>query len=185
MAIIDSMERFGDRISHIKQLAKEADVIGLIHEATFQDDPDVRWSAVRALGKVRSPEAIEALIDLLSDENEEIRIAAARSLADIGDRGAVPVLLQMLDGETNLAKAWIADSLGRLADAEAVDALVSLLGEDDVSVRIPAAKALGCIGDPRVLSILEKAKTQARWRERREMAKAIQSLKKRASRVTG
>src|SRR5208283_1252284 len=62
------------------------------------DDPsaEVREEAARALGRIGSREATEALAARLADPSSPIRIEAARALGGIGDERAVPPLVRCL-----------------------------------------------------------------------------------------
>ena len=57
------------------------------------DDPsaEVREEAARALGRIGSREATEALAARLADPSSPIRIEAARALGGIGDEGRSPL----------------------------------------------------------------------------------------------
>ena len=52
-------------------------------QALQDDDEDVRWDAVSALGKI-GEKAVPALIQALQDDDEDVRYHAAYALRDIG-----------------------------------------------------------------------------------------------------
>lgn len=61
------------------------------------ENPRIRLQAVESLGKIRNPEAVPALIELLDIETNKYPIIWA--LGEIGDRTAVPALNRLLVSE--------------------------------------------------------------------------------------
>lgn len=59
--------------------------------------PHRRGRAMEALGLMRAPEAVPALIRALFSEGLELKLTALRSLAAIGDPQALPAFLQAAD----------------------------------------------------------------------------------------
>ncbi|OGR57114.1 MAG: hypothetical protein A2X36_15000 [Elusimicrobia bacterium GWA2_69_24] len=57
-----------------------------------------RGHALEALGLLRAPQAIVAIIDILDEETQDLRIVALRSLAAIGDPAALPYFVKACDG---------------------------------------------------------------------------------------
>jgi len=95
------------------------------------DDPDatVQEEAARALGRIPSPQSVDALILHLLDHSSAIRAQAARSLGRIGDRKAVGALVGCLweEGE-ELQKACV-EALAEIGDEEAIDGVMRFLRE--------------------------------------------------------
>ncbi len=60
---------------------------------------EIRLEAVKTLGKIRSPVAVQDLCIALSDASQDVRKAAAKALADIGDPSAIPALKTALSRE--------------------------------------------------------------------------------------
>jgi HEAT repeat protein len=150
-------------------------------------DPDRvrRVDAALALGKLRAPPAIPALIELLQ-ENDTVFCAgqyAAWALGEIGDAQAVGPLIEALDKQfvrgpaiEALVKIYderaveplvrlfeethvpsLAKVLGNWGDLRALDALVAAMQDPDPHVRFYTARALGKLGDRRALPVLEWA----------------------------
>jgi HEAT repeat protein len=80
----------------------------------------VRESAARALGMIRSPAALPALIDALDNPNDEVTAAAARALGQIGDPAALPKLRE--------ARAWWEQGPVKEACREATRAILRAIG---------------------------------------------------------
>jgi len=102
-----------------------ADIIARLDDA----DHEVREEAARALGRIRSPQAVESLIRHLRDPNSTIRPQAARALGQIGDRRAIEALTECLaSGSVELQEAC-AEALGDVGGRMPIRRLISLLGE--------------------------------------------------------
>lgn len=138
-----------------------------------------RLTAAKWLADERSPEALEAFLQIVADENEfeELRVAAAVGIGRIGDRKGVPVLLKVIAGDSpmKLKEAAIV-ACGEIGPGakKAVDPLVEILFDESgvkprqllpytenrdhrVGIRWRAAEALGKIGDVRALGPLTYA----------------------------
>ena len=88
-----------------------------IIEALRNEDPNVRWEAVRALGVIRDPWAVEPLIAALSDRDPDVRRKAALSLTKIRDLRAVEPLRACSVKDENQVVRWAAAwGLGKFAD---------------------------------------------------------------------
>lgn len=119
--------------------------------ALNERDPAVRHRAIDAIGPgVRTPEVLQALIELLDDPNSQVRMGAAMYLGGFGTdaRQGVPPLTKMLQSQRGGDRVWAAYALGHIGPEarSAVPILMDLLKDDDVHVRRNAASALGGIG---------------------------------------
>lgn len=112
-------------------LTVEQAIANLRHE-----DLSLRYYAAWWLGRfrVRKPDAIDALIAALEDEDHRtelgdypLRRNAARALGKLGDRRAVPGLIRCLDCSDCYVREAAAQSLGMLGDPAAVPVLMPLL----------------------------------------------------------
>ncbi|XP_074642489.1 uncharacterized protein LOC141899829 isoform X2 [Tubulanus polymorphus] len=115
----------------------------------FNMESSVRVDAIENLGKYKSPAVIEALIDLLSDEDNNVRAVAAISLARTGCRTlrVLEELMKTLDSKDRLVRESGCLSLGHLQVEDAVPKLVQLWRNDFISsVREAASIALEQIG---------------------------------------
>lgn len=130
--------------------------------ATLSDESDrtteggypLRRNSARALGKLGSPQAVQALIECLNCEDYYVREAAAQSLAALNDSIAIPALIKLLDGglETaqpipgcpHLAQPYdaILEALGELGAIEAIDLIKPFLTHPTELVQYSAARAM-------------------------------------------
>jgi hypothetical protein len=116
-------------------------------------DGATREEAAKALGELGAPEAVPALIQALTeDENWRVAWRAAEALGQIGDPEAVDTLIQAARRDNNdsvcLASIW---ALGEIGDPKAVDIAALGLKEDHPSFRAASANALGKIADERAV----------------------------------
>ncbi len=110
-------------------------------------DLSLRYYAAWWLGKfrVRSPAAVDALIEALEDEADRtelggypLRRNAARALGKLGDRRAVPGLIRCLDCSDFYVREAGAQSLEMLKAPDAVPALMQLLeGGLAAAIQVP------------------------------------------------
>ncbi|MGK7903536.1 MAG: HEAT repeat domain-containing protein [Hormoscilla sp.] len=135
-----------------------------------------RYYAAWWLGKFRvnSPEAIEALIGALEDEEDRtesggypLRRNAATALGKLGDKTAVPALIECLDCEDFYVREKAAQSLGMLGDRSCIPKLMQLL-EGGLAAAMPipgcphlaqpyngAIEALGELGATEAIPLIE------------------------------
>ena len=137
----------------------------------------VRLHAIEALGKSRSPAAVEPLLSVLfNDQDTAIREDAVRALGLIGDPRALD-FLQVVLKERGLRPLAV-EAMGHIGDRRAVPVLIAVLeggdrpaesrevagcGDkwDEEMVTLGAAvRALGMIGDEAAIPSLLKALRQ-------------------------
>lgn len=97
---------------------------------TRSDNPELRFVAVRALGRLERPELIDAIAAALRDADARVRAAAANALAqaapaDARVRSLLLAAIPVGDEEPTVIAA-VAESLGRLQHADATAARVVL-----------------------------------------------------------
>jgi len=111
---------------------------------------DIIVSAIKAIGEIKVPEGIPALVKALNDESDgAVRCAAALALGKIGDNSAVPHLIKLL----KIDKYWyvrrdIAKALVKLKDPRAAPELLRKTSDMYDEVREYSMKALIAIGKP-------------------------------------
>ncbi len=142
----------------------------------------VRLHAVEAVGKMRSPDAVEPLLSVLfNDPDTAIREDAIRALGLIGDARAVDFLLVAMK-EPGLRPLAV-EALGLIRDRRAVPVLIDVVRglnrsdapraidgcgdrwDEDFVTKGAAVRALGFIGDdaavPALLEALQPTITRA------------------------
>jgi HEAT repeat protein len=151
-------------------------------QALRHDDWLVRLHAVEALGKLRSPDAVEPLLfALFNDHDSAVREDVVRALGDIGDASAVEYLFQVLN-EPGLRPLAV-EALGKIKDQRAVPVLQAIVTgcaeppmdrtvsgcadrwSEEMTTMGEAVRALGAIRDeatiPTLVSALKNTVTRA------------------------
>jgi HEAT repeat protein len=116
------------------------------------------WDAlphIKALKKMKTPKAVEALIKALKHEHEGVVWNSAFALGEIKDKRAVPALIKMLKHEDpNMVRNSII-ALGKIRDKSAIPALIKALGHKMDGVRIESAHTLVIIGREAVPALIK------------------------------
>ncbi len=112
-----------------------------------------RSLALRALGRIGSPDAIRALRAALAGDDvaaaaAALGVAGATGALDTVDAAAVTTELARLP-VTGATRATVIEALGRIADAGALPTVASALGSDDPDIAAAAGVALGRLGRAR------------------------------------
>ena len=134
----------------------------------------VRLHTVEALGKMRSPAAVEPLLSLLfNDPDSAVREDAIRALGRIGDARALE-FLEIAMKEPGLRPVAV-EAMGEIGDRRAVTVLIKVLEgldrpeesrivagcgdkwDEEMMTRSLAVRALGMIGDEHAIPSLLKA----------------------------
>lgn len=105
-----------------------------------------RIAALRGLGWIHDPRAVDALLGSLKDEDEDVVVTAVWALAVAADTRALPALTALLKEPRSFARAEAAAAMSGMGPA-AVSPLAEALADEDKFVRIEAARGLGKIGD--------------------------------------
>ena len=119
------------------------DIIARLDDA----EPEVREEAARALGRIGSSEAVDALIARLSDPASTLRADAALALGQIGDARAIPALVESLATPSSEVQEACARALGDIGGREAIRHLLRLLDEKRADhVMATGAEAVSKLG---------------------------------------
>lgn len=132
-------------IGALGDLCQQSAVSHLINIlSNHQNELRKRKMAVSALGKIRDPRSLKAILNSLADEEPIIRQAAALAVGDLDDRSTAPARLDRLSDPNHHVRATIFRVLGRLGDPVALDAIYRILAIDSsMDTRTAAAEALG------------------------------------------
>jgi len=134
-----------------------------------------RLCVIDGLVRLGDPRVVEALINVLLDNDWTIRSRAAHALGIVGDHRAVePLMRTLADGEAYV-RSSAADALGKLGDP-AVEPLTRSLMDSNSNVRSGAADALGKLGDHRAVEPLVRALADREANVRFFAAKALGEL---------
>jgi HEAT repeat protein len=160
-------ERVVLRMTALEALSKIGDSRGLdaILGAVSSEDPNVRSTAVNALGPFSGKEVDNIILESFRDSYYRTRIGAARAAKDRKLAEAVPYLRYRAErDEVPAVKDEAIQALGAIANGEAMAALEALFGEKKNAdrVRILAADMLMQNNSdayaPRLVAALDDAK---------------------------
>ena len=125
------------------------------------------------------PEAVDALIQGVSDKNPQIREMSAWTLSEIGvptDR-VVPAVISILADPDENIRVMGSVALQNLGEP-AVPYLIDALKAESAEIRLNAAYALGEIGTPldTILPALIRTLTDPEWNVRRLVVRALVTI---------
>jgi HEAT repeat protein len=141
-------------------LAETRDKDPLARAYTFLSSthPFFRREGVRLLGQIASvdPEAADALIRMLRDENEKVQEEALRGLGKAKIRAAVPAVVELLEDPYEWTRASAVDTLRKILedvppDAEVLEvanAVAPYLSDEGSQVREAAINAIAAFEPP-------------------------------------
>jgi PBS lyase HEAT-like repeat. len=167
---LEAFERMG------KRGKTEASLEELLGRAEKRDQ-----FAIRILGKMAAEEAIETLVEFVSeDSNPQLQKIVFKALGEIGAAEAVQPLADQLDpeGDTeDLVRPHAARALGLIGDTRAIDPLADALAEGDSDdVRAAAGWALRQIGTREAIETVAEYADEHSFIVSTEAEKAEQSL---------
>jgi HEAT repeat protein len=168
-------------------LVKDARAVAGLMESLKEEDPEIRYWAADALGKIGSAAAVPALIAALRDPLDAVRMSACVALGDLKAREALPVLVDLMTGRIPSGKGyslfipqdvgavqWMAArALGRIGDPGAVEPLMNALEKSGGDLGVYIAEALGDLGDRRAVPGLVEAAKKGDEPALRSVAEAL------------
>ena len=171
-------------------LRKDVTAVSGLMESLKEEDPEIRYWAADALGRIGAPAAIPALINTLRDPLDAVRMSACVALGDLKAKQALPDLINIVTGKTPSGKGyrlfmpedvgavqWMAArALGRIGDPRAVEPLVQVLPTAGGDLGVYVAGALGDLGDRRAVPALIEAAPQHGEPELRAIVEALGRL---------
>ena len=145
------------------------------HAASFaltDEEPEVRFAAVLALSRLRSPDGVLSglgkLLELVENsQDEELVAATLGALAEAGDSRVLAVLRPLVRNAPPMVAVAAIEALARVPDARRIDALIEGLSHGEPEVVKASMLALGDTIDPRVLAHLGACLDHDAWDVRR------------------
>jgi HEAT repeat protein len=143
-------------LGHIGNAKAVKPLVTIIHKEDEYEN--VRESAVEALGKIATEEAIDNLVAILGTSLSD---KALKVLKVVGKPAVEPLISAVKARDTDYTiRCWSATALGDIGDMRAVEVLLDLLNDAGgaLTMRLKghAAEALGKIGDNRAVEPLIK-----------------------------
>ncbi len=138
---------------------------------------DVRITAAKALGVIRSPLAVEALLRHVNAKESHVRFFVLNSLGQQEDPKAIPALAETAVGaEDAVMRRSAIYSLGIIKDPLAIPHLGKLLDDQNNDIRMQAARAMGEIGGQATVPFLSRALKDTSADVRREALYSLNSV---------
>lgn len=159
-AVRPLLAAFKDKDRFVRQIATDALVkistpaVEPLIAALMNDDPETRWRAARALGKIGDTRALEPLLAAINDKDKEVRVFAVEALGRFGDDRTIEPLLAALEDEELTVRRESAYALAEFGNTRVVETLLEALKDEYENASIRAAYALGKIGDARAVEPL-------------------------------
>ncbi len=125
MGVIGNTSRSVRVARALREIEGQDDDIAIEEIVSRLEDPDtdIRIEAVRALGRIGSPNVVDALINQLTDPSSSVRADAARALGRIGDPRAVPYLIEGLQSASEDLQDACIQALGSIGGNVSTDAV--------------------------------------------------------------
>jgi HEAT repeat protein len=142
------------------------------------DNPLVKTAAFAALGRMRSPAALPALLPLLEDSSPETRKNVVEVLGTIRDTRVLPSLVRCFRDPSAAVRTRAIAALAGMGNL-AVHTVLEAADDDRPEVRTAAFETLGKLPDPVVLHPLVKGLADPDVQVRLAAAKVLGSLIKR------
>jgi len=133
------------------------DVIHYLTKALLSDKNSIKVLIAEILEERNDQEAIPALIESLSDEDNDVITAIRNALIKIEGPVVIQYLTKALLSDKNSIKILIAEILEERNDQKAIPALIASLSDEDKNVITAIRNALIKIEGPDVIQYLTKA----------------------------
>lgn len=139
-----------------------------------------RLKAVKELGKLKTPLAIEPLTRILADRSKEVRCATIEAITMIGPSNLSELIIPMARDKSADVRLRTAHSLGVCDDQESIDTLMQLLRDPKDDVANMAAISLAKNKNSS-LAILIRHFSDKNWKIRARAANAVKKMGKSAA----
>ena len=138
----------------------------LVKDALFAKERWLRINAIEAASKLKTPELVEALINIIKSPKEDIWVLATAIsvMGRLKDRKIVDFIIPHLKNEDGRVRANSIDTLSTFKWEGLPEACMPMLKDRNDRVRVNAAIALWRSGHSEVFAELEKmSRDRSRW----------------------
>ncbi len=119
------------------------DIVREVIAAAYEDDmPEMRASAVAAMGRSADPYWRKTAQDELESPDGRMRFEAARAAGELENREATPRLIELLDDPDREVQSAATTALGQVGGKAAKAALTQVAASDDEALSVLATQAL-------------------------------------------
>lgn len=134
-----------EAISALGHIGRHPAVVRALEEVLeYQGLVELRYEALRSLGRLRAIGSALRVAPLLDDAHPMLRASAARALGEMGHVQSLPRIREMLAGDDELdCRLAAASALGKLKDRESLTGLVALYLSQAADIETPVAEPRG------------------------------------------
>jgi len=155
-----------------------APIVEQILQAASDVDARVMRAAGKALGKMRSPESLDAMTAALAGGKASAKQAVLLGFAQgVPHAAAIPGIVALLDGGADEVRAAAMQALARQRDPSAVQPLLRGLASGLPALRVLAATALGELHAAEAAPGLVAALDDGDWSLKKAVAEALGKLR--------
>ncbi|RME88667.1 MAG: HEAT repeat domain-containing protein [Anaerolineae bacterium] len=140
-------------------------------EVAHDKEPMTRRYAIRLLGKLKHPRALETFQMALYDTHYDVASAALEALTDFGEQ-AIPIFGEALSSPNDWIRQLAVTGLREIGSEQAVALLIEALDDPSASVQSEAVQALGQLRAAQALPALRALATGHSDREVARLARA-------------
>lgn len=147
--------------------ATDTAIVRAVMARLRDEDAEVRRAAAEALGRMRHPMAIDALVGVLDDAEHDVRRSALGALSNF-ERGRIPAapIRRILEDEDPEMRAQAVEILAEIRDRGSIPAIAQLVADANDDVRHSALSALeelkAPIGETLLARLLEDPSSDLR-----------------------
>ncbi|AEJ61409.1 PBS lyase HEAT domain protein repeat-containing protein [Spirochaeta thermophila DSM 6578] len=166
------------RIAGDLQLSRHLERIRSIAEDDTASER-IRMEALKTLGKMKDPGALETLRDVFDAEEKGLKRAACEAIGFLADPSTLPLVLKALQDQTDpYLRATAVRALSRFPDTEEIEvALQDALRDSFWRTRVAACEVLGEKGSRESIPILKyKAEKDPEFQVRQAAVKALSTI---------
>ncbi|MFQ5635419.1 MAG: HEAT repeat domain-containing protein [Gammaproteobacteria bacterium] len=136
-------------------------------------DMDVQNKAVDLLVKMRDPETMHHLVEVLKDESEYARRSAVEVLNKIAEPATIRHLLEAIEDEDWWVRSRASDALAAIGGPKVMNAVLELIRDKNENVRRAAIEILNQTKDEKAVRHLMEAVQDNDWWVRERAADAL------------
>jgi len=162
------------------------EVLDYFSDALNHSNPQVRRSAITALGRNRSSEAIKLILDKVREEEEEesIRQLAISVLGEMRSDQAIEEMERVIEGKNDALKREAIYALGTIGGEKSISILSDLLKQKRLilgrrrieRLQLQAVEALRQIGTQLAIGVLEQMSREKKGNVKSACDKALEGL---------
>lgn len=136
------------------------DASSVLSQALEDEDVNIRYSAMEALGKIKSKDAVEPLIAILKkQEDPSIKSLVIEALGNIGDERAVDLLADYLNAQDESLIRKSIEALSKIKCERSAELLLPLLNHKNIDIAFDARVGLANLGASAIPVLISALKT--------------------------